>query len=197
LAYRLSERIGRYAPRTRFVEVYVQTGTGPVSASNYRGIYVLVEKIKRGSNRVDVDKLEPEHVNPPEVTGGYILKIDRLDPGDRGLHAGGQVMGFVDPKEEEMETPQREPQREYIRQYIDDFWNALHSANWRDPERGWRAYVDVPSWIDHHILNVLAFNVDALRLSTFFHKPRGGKLTFGPVWDFDRALASTDGRDAN
>lgn len=34
-------------------------------------------------------------------------------------------------------------------------------------------------------------------LSTYFHKPRNGPLRFGPHWDFDRALGSTDGRDAN
>ena len=51
--------------------------------------------------------------------------------------------------------------------------------------------------IDHHLLNLVAFNVDAFRLSTYMHLPRQGKLTFGPVWDFDRALGSTDGRDAN
>jgi hypothetical protein len=55
----------------------------------------------------------------------------------------------------------------------------------------------VDAAVDHHILNVLAFNVDALRLSGYLFKPREGKLTFGPLWDFDRALGSTDGRDAN
>jgi hypothetical protein len=34
-------------------------------------------------------------------------------------------------------------------------------------------------------------------LSTYFHKPRNGKIVCGPHWDFDRALGSTDGRDAN
>jgi CotH protein/Fn3 domain-containing protein len=32
-------------------------------------------------------------------------------------------------------------------------------------------------------------------LSTYLHKPRNGKIIFGPHWDFDRALGSTDGRD--
>lgn len=196
MAYRMSRDIGQYAPRTRFVEVYVQTATGALTTSSYAGIYVLMEKIKRSPDRVPIENLEPEHSKPPQVTGGYLLKIDRLDPGDGGLYAGGQQMGFVDPKEEEFALPQRAPQRNYIRDYLDRFGTALYSADWRDPVRGWRAFVDEPSWIDHHLLNVVTFNVDALRLSTYFHKPREGRLVFGPVWDFDRALFSTDGRDA-
>ena len=66
-----------------------------------------------------------------------------------------------------------------------------------DGESGYAGLLDVDAAIDHHLLNVVAFNVDALRLSGYFHKPRGGKLTFGPIWDFDRALGSTDGRDNN
>src|SRR4030095_16526597 len=46
-------------------------------------------------------------------------------------------------------------------------------------------------------VNLWTFNVDTLRLSGYFYKDRGKKLTYGPIWDFDRALFSTDGRDAN
>ncbi|MCC6232559.1 MAG: CotH kinase family protein, partial [Verrucomicrobiales bacterium] len=197
MAFQISREMGRYAPRTRFVEVYVMTASGALSTSQYAGVYVLMEKVKRDANRVDIPNLEPEHLREPEISGGYLLKIDRLDPGDGGLFAGFQSMGFVDPKEEEFALPQRAPQREYIQNYLDRFAESLYSADWQDPVRGWRAYVDVPSWVDHHLINVLTFNVDALRLSTYFYKPRQGKLEFGPVWDFDRALNSTDGRDSN
>ena len=44
---------------------------------------------------------------------------------------------------------------------------------------------------------MLAMNVDALRLSTHLYKTREGKLGMGPLWDFDRALDSADGRDDN
>ena len=50
---------------------------------------------------------------------------------------------------------------------------------------------------DYHILETLSGNVDTMVLSAYFHKPRNQKLIFGPHWDFDRALESTDGRDAN
>ncbi|MSU36589.1 MAG: hypothetical protein EXS36_16115 [Pedosphaera sp.] len=40
-----------------------------------------------------------------------------------------------------------------------------------------------------HLINVIFINGNALGLSTFFHKPRKGPITFGPVWDFDKAFA--------
>jgi hypothetical protein len=192
--FQLSNQIGRYASRTRFVEVYLNTTGGPITSANYNGIYVLEEKIKVGKDRVDIDKLQPENVEAPAVTGGYAMKIDRIDPGDGGFFAAGQLIAYVDPKEQEITLPQRAPQQQYLQNYMDEFGNALFNP---DPIIGYPAYVDVDSWIDHHILNVLAFNVDALRLSAYFYKERNGKLFFGPLWDFDRALGSTDGRDSN
>ena len=195
--HELSRQIGRYSPRTRFVEVYLNTAGGAISSANYHGIYVLLEKIKPGPKRVDIDKLEPEHIAPPQVTGGYLLKVDRPDPGDSGFYAGGLSILYVDPKERDMKLPQRDPQEKYIANYLNTFYTALNGLNATNPVNGYAQYVDVDSWIDHHLLNVVAFNVDALRLSAFFYKPRNGKLTMGPLWDFDRAMGSTDGRDAN
>ena len=197
-AHQLSRDIGQYSPRTRFVEVYfAQKGLGPVPTNQYFGIYVLEEKIKFDKHRVDAPDLAPGIRNPPEITGGYLMKIDRPDPGDWGFWAAFQSIQYVDPKEEEMLQPDRERQRVWLQDYMDAFGNALHGPDYRDPLKGYRAYIDVGSWIDHHLLNVLTFNVDALRLSAYFYKPREGKLHFGPLWDFDRALYSTDGRDAN
>jgi len=196
-AHEVSRQIGRYSPRTRFVEVYFNRTGGAISSAHYNGIYVLLEKIKRSPDRVDVAALAPEHTTPPKVTGGYLFKIDRLDPGDGGFSAAGQRIAYVYPKEIEIETPQRDPQEQYVRNYLTSFSNALNGANYAHPLTGYAAYVDVDSWIDHHLLNVMTFNVDALRLSAYFYKPREGKLAFGPLWDFDRALGSTDGRDSN
>ncbi len=193
--YELSNQIGRYAPRTRFVEVFLNTAGGPLRANDYYGVYALTEKIKRDDDRVDVDKLFPEHDRGPEVEGGYVLKIDRADPGDSGFSAGGQTLRYVYPKEEVIERPERNAQEQFIRNFIRDMGAALNSRTFDDPETGYAKYIDVDAAIDHHLLNVVAFNVDALRLSGYMSVPRGGKLVFGPIWDFDRALGSTDGRD--
>lgn len=194
----LSRDIGRYSPRNRFCEVFLVTsGTNAIPYSSYNGVYVAMERIETGNDRVDIGTLEPENLTAPSVTGGYLMKVDRLDPGDSGIYAAGLVFGMVEPKESELRDPARAPQMTYIQSYMNAFGDALNGTAYMDPVKGYRAYVDVPSWIDHHLLNVLAFNVDGLRLSAYFGKQRGGLLEFGPLWDFDRALGSTDGRDAN
>jgi CotH kinase protein/Chitobiase/beta-hexosaminidase C-terminal domain/Lamin Tail Domain/Fn3 associated len=198
LAHQMARDFGRYSPRTRFVVVYlVQSGTNTVAQSSYNGIYVLEEKIKLGKQRVDAPSLNPGQNKLPVVSGGYLMKVDRPDPGDSGYWTGNQQALYVDPKESELRLPERAGQLQYINQYLSAFDAALYGPNSRNPTNGFRAYVDLGAAIDHHLLNVLTFNVDALRLSAFFYKPRDGKLTFGPLWDFDRTLYSTDGRDSN
>lgn len=191
--YELSNQIGRYAVRTRFVEVYVNEGSGNVAESDYVGVYTLMEKIKRDDDRVDIAKLDPSDRTEPEITGGYIFKIDRSDPGSTTLTAGGRTLNFVEPESNEINSAQRN----WVRNYFDEFASVLNSNNFDDPVSGYAKYIDVDSWIDHHLLNVLSLNVDALRLSTYFYLDREGKIEFGPIWDFDRSMESTDGRDDN
>ena len=194
--YELSNQIRRYAPRTRFVEVFFNMGRGPLRSNDYFGVYALTEKIKRDGDRVDLDEIFPEHDREPNVTGGYLLKIDRADPGDSGFRAAGQTLRYVYPKEEAIERPNRKAQKDYLNQFFAAMEQSLSRRNFTDPQRGYAQFIDVGSAIDHHLLNVLALNVDAFRLSGYMFLPRNGKLTFGPIWDFDRALGSTDGRDA-
>ncbi len=57
LAYALSNRIGRYAPRTRFAEVFMVDDDGDVGAQDFLGFFTLIEKIDRDPDRVDVSRL--------------------------------------------------------------------------------------------------------------------------------------------
>jgi hypothetical protein len=196
----LSNQIGRYAVRTRFVEMYLNANDDTVSASDYVGLYIFMEKIKRGPERVNVEKLEPWDSTEPRITGGYMLKNDRPDPGDGGFRTargnptyGDGTFCYVDPKESEITAAQST----WIRGYLNDFETALYGPDFANPQTGYARYIDVNGFIDHNLLNMLAMNVDALRLSGYMYKPRGGKLCLGPLWDFDRALESADGRDDN
>ena len=195
--YELSNQVGRYATRTRYFELFVNSNrNGELRFSpDYQGVYVLIEKIKRGPDRVDVQKLPAQYSAEPEISGGYIVKVDRPDPGDSGFRAGGLDLFYVEPKEVEIE--QRPAQRSWLTNYINTFTAALSGPNFTHPTLGthYGEYIDIQSFVDHHILNELTSNIDALRLSTYMFKPREGLLEAGPVWDFDRSMDSNDLRD--
>ncbi|MBL7154153.1 MAG: lamin tail domain-containing protein [Phycisphaerae bacterium] len=196
LAYELSRQVGRYAGRTRACELYLNTGGGKVSQSDYVGLYFFMEKIRINKDRVDTGALEPWDSTEPKVSGGYILAVDRPDddPGEERFQAGNQTFNYID-------TPATQltgTQKNWIRDWINEFGDALYGSDYTDPLTGYAKYIDVGSHIDHSLLNMLPLNVDAYRLSGYMTKFRGGKLHAGPVWDFDRAFeCANDGRDDN
>lgn len=189
VAYGMSNEIGRYAPRTRFVELFLYDGNGPLSYSHYHGVYVLVERIKWAQGRVDIAKLEPADDSEPEITGGYIIKKDRLNPGEQGLHTSrGAHLAYVRPNEQDITSVQRQ----WLIGYLNRFESALFGAGFADPETGYAAFIDPESFIDLHLITELCKEIDGYRLSTFMHKDRGGKLTMGPLWDFNLSLGNAD-----
>jgi hypothetical protein len=200
LGYELSNRVGRYAPRTAMVELFVAGGLDPVSTSHYAGIYTLTEEIERAGHRVDITAIQPEDVAEPELTGGYLFKRDRAGDGESGFWvgtAGGAFsfsypLAWVDPEEAEI-TP---PQQDYLESQLDSLAWALVQPDFTDPLSGlhYGDIIDVDSWIDHHILNVVFKNPDAFRLSGYMYKDREGPIHAGPMWDLDRTAGANDSR---
>ena len=216
LAFRLSRESGQWAPETRHVEVFMSVGNDVLAAGgipaygvinglvssgspDYYGIYSFQDKVSRGNNRLDIEKLEPFHNTAPEVQGGYVFKIDRLDIGDTGVGGAGRSFALVQPKER-MTAPASllvatTPQKTYLTNTLNAMQTALNGTNFMSPTLGYAAHLDVPAAVDHWWLSILPKSADAFRLSGFWHKSRFGKLVMGPVFDFDRAMGSTDGRD--
>ena len=189
LAYKWSNDIGRYAVRTRFIELFLNTDGGGVSLSDYVGVYVLMEKIKQGENRVNIVKLEPSDNAEPEIAGGYIIKKDKLDPDDVTFNTStGLQLIYVEPNGIDI----TQPQKNWIKSYLDEFESVLYGPNFTNPVNGYARYIDVDSFIDHHILVELTKNIDGFRLSTYMFKDRGGKLNMGPVWDYNLSLGNAD-----
>ena len=189
LAYQMSRDMGWWSAHTQFVEVVLN--------GDYIGVYVMMEKIKRNSSRVNIGKMGTTDVSGDAVTGGYIISIDKDSDGwySKFTNSGGQggrtLYGFVYPKTENIVLEQME----YIKSYVDSFELAAGSPQFQDTVNGWRQFADASAFMDYYLVNEVSRNIDAYRLSTYFYKDRkskGGKLFAGPVWDYDLAFRNAD-----
>ncbi|MBM4002957.1 MAG: spore coat protein CotH [Planctomycetes bacterium] len=179
LVYGLSNKIGRYAPRARFAELFLRDSSAALE-EQYAGVYLLIETIKRGTDRVDVSRLRPTEGN--EFSGGYIVKVDRVGgPETYFTSELGSVLGFVSPRGDRL----NDEQRAWIKQDFSRMERALAGPDFLDPQNGYHRYLDADSFVDCFLLNELFKNVDSYFLSTFLHKRDDGKLAMGPIWDFD------------
>ncbi|MCK4747069.1 MAG: CotH kinase family protein, partial [Bacteroidales bacterium] len=75
--YQLFQKMGRYASRSKFVELEIN--------GDYQGVYAFMEKLKRDENRINIERLEAGDNDTESITGGYILKIDKTAGGDLNI----------------------------------------------------------------------------------------------------------------
>ena len=189
LAHWLFRQSGHYSPRTKHFDLYIN--------GVYRGVYVLIEKIKRGKYRVDVSKLKETDVSGDDVTGGYIWAFDKT-----GTNTGGMGQEDIDkegfqtadglnvimhyPKKEKLQAQQQS----YLKKYLEDLENLFKNGK---NGSGYENYVDMTSALDYVLHEELTNNSDSYWCSFFLHKPKdskGGKVTLGPAWDFNLAMSN-------
>lgn len=185
----LTFQIGRdmmdYASRTRFCELIIN--------NDYRGVYLLMEKIKRDNNRVDISRVRSADTTGDELTGGYIVQVDRDDPliagdGWYSPHGSSPFYAFHSPDYDELAPVQKA----YIKNWITDFELAMSRPDFAST---YENYIDVPSFVDYFLINELTKHIDAFKLSFYMHKKKdsnGGKLHMGPIWDFNLGYSNFD-----
>ncbi|CAN1546274.1 Secretion system C-terminal sorting domain [Flavobacteriaceae bacterium] len=179
ISYEISRNMGNYAPRTVFCELIVN--------GDYRGLYLLQEKIKADSQRVNITKITTTQNTLPELSGGYITKSDKDTGGDpvawtMSSYVNGNNANFIHdlPKPEEVTTQQNT----YIQ---NEFYKLANTSAVNNTSiiNGYPSVIDVPTFVDFMLSNELGSNADGYHFSTYFHKERNGKLRAGPVWDFN------------
>ena len=195
LIYEMGSKINRYTARRRYCELYIN--------GDYRGVYMFMENIKRDVNRVDIATLLPTDTVGNEVTGGYILKVDRI----QGDFDGGWVSPYPTLGNDEQLIQMHKPEADelhplqlaYIENHFTQFEHALAGPNFMDTDQGYRAFIEPQSFIDMYFANEITKNVDAYRLSTYFYKEKdsdGGKIVMGPWWDYNLGFGNSDGCDS-
>ncbi len=180
--YELSREIGRYAVRFQFVEVFLNTDGGSLSMDDHGGVYIWMEKVKRDAHRVDIqplssdgsvggwmlqsNRMQPIPVGGTEHPPNFHTKgpnREQEGPYGRtftgGTDRGGDdiptgyntFLNFESPKGEVINASQINA----ITTWFDRFEDALYGPDFTDPDVGYRAYIDVGSFVDHALLTNL------------------------------------------
>jgi len=98
---------------------------------------------------------------------------------------------FVEPDPDELTGVQKA----WLKDYLNRLEAALYGPTFTDPKRGYRAFIDSASFIDHHIIVEATKNVDGFRFSTFYHKDRNGRVKMGPLWDWNLSFGNANGKE--
>jgi spore coat protein CotH len=158
-----------YTPRTHYVEV-VLNGV-------YNGTYQLCEQLKISKSRVNVGD------------DGYLLEADMKAAADDVTFKVTHISQRLNIKDPEVEVDSEA--YTYVVNHLNYIDEVLFSDNFADPVEGYAKYMDVLSFVDWYLINEITKNPDSrFDTSCYMHLSRGGKLTMGPLWDFDIACGN-------
>jgi hypothetical protein len=164
VAYETARWIGRYAARTRFVRLRLN--------GRRHGVYVLMEKLELGDDRVDGEALL-------EFTFPY-----QAQSKDRSFRTPVKRRPIV------WEDPERgdltRARANTIARRVRGAERALYGPG------DWKRRIDVASAVDFALVNELFKNEDGFHGSTYMSLHADGRLHLGPVWDFDIAMGNSD-----
>ena len=152
----------RYAPQTRYCELTLD--------GDYRGIYLLTEKIKRDDDRIAL-------ADDGGTGASFIIKQD-----ETGFHEVGVANGswqLVYPND----LTATQPQIDGVSAWLDTWRAAVEGSS----ETDLFTLMDLDSAVDFVLLQELARGNDAFFLSMYVWKDVGGELHFTP-WDLDLSL---------
>uniref|UniRef100_K3X2P0 EGF-like domain-containing protein n=1 Tax=Globisporangium ultimum (strain ATCC 200006 / CBS 805.95 / DAOM BR144) TaxID=431595 RepID=K3X2P0_GLOUD len=195
LAHWLFRGTTRYSPRTRHIVVFVRDNLDPSNFEpSYKGIYLALEKISYGPNRVGLAPLD-NTCRDEELNGGWAWQNNPLNYGvyspnivqDKYQLAfgSGERPVLMAPKSNVMTQTMRDyfvdtktgPLPRMYQYLYDDMMNSDGLGN----------VIDIGSFVDYFLHSEMSQNSDAYRRSTYFFKDRDQPINAGPVWDFNLA----------
>lgn len=194
---------------SRWVDLYYD--------AEYRGSYLLTEKVEIADGRVDIADLEEvnEEINifpdpieidrdytqngatyyyckdiisPSDISGGYLLELDFAQRAELEASYFVTSRGYhIVVKSPDLATKE---EMHHIASLYQEFEDAIYN-NGVNPDTGkhFSEYMDMDSMVIHYLINEWTKNRDGLACSTFFYKSEDSDImTMGPLWDYDLTL---------
>jgi hypothetical protein len=139
---------------------------------------------------VEANQGRPEDV-PMRERRGMLIRKPGGKYGDEAFQTGQRNEFFyVEPKKDEITAAQKA----WLQNHVNEFERALYGPDFRDPVKGYAAYIDADSFIDQHLMVEVSKNIDGFRFSTFYQKDRGGKIKMEPIWDWNLSFGNCNGK---
>lgn len=162
-----------WTPSGKYVEVILN--------GSHIGNYYLCEQIKVDENRVNIAELDPKATEGDGITGGYIFELDVYYDEVYKFRSATKNFPwmFKDPDEV------NEAQFNWAQNYVNEMEDALYDAT-KFANREFADYMNLESYVDWWFVNELTMNGEIGHpKSCYMHKDANGKMTAGPVWDYD------------
>ena len=165
-AFDMAQMMGLNTPDYRFVDLYYD--------GMYLGSYLLCEKVEMGPGRVKINDK------------GYLVELD-------AAYYNLEDYYFLDAFETPFVIKSPDEVSEEQIAYITNIFNeaSIAAANGgTNPITGayvWD-YVDMDVLARYYVFQELTKNPDGFISSTYFSVPENGKITAGPVWDYDSSF---------
>lgn len=178
VTFQIAKQTGlAWTPRGLFVEVVLN--------GKHIGNYYLCEQIKVDKNRVNIAEMEATDLEGDAITGGYLMELDvYYDEVNKFKSATKNLPYMFKAPDEEVLQP---AQLAWFESYVNEMEEKLYADDWLT-NREYANYMDIASFVDWWFVYELSMNGEPNHpKSSYMHKDRNGKLTAGPVWDFDWA----------
>jgi hypothetical protein len=166
----LAQTVGLpYPIHYRHIQLYLN--------GDYAGMYLLTDQVEKKKNRVDIEDdgflFENDNYfwNEPlyfmTACREYWYTFKYPDPEDGEITAGDDNYGF-------------------ITGFMNDFETALYGKDFKDPDKGYRKYIDVETFAKWFLVQELIANLEP---NMYYVLPsRNSKLQIAPVWDAEWSL---------
>lgn len=147
----------------------------------YKGSYQWCDQVEVRKNRVDVTEMDETSVDEEELTGGYLIEIDKWAYQEKSWFTSAKgIPVTIKSPDDDIILP---AQTQYITNHFNELERLVYEGN-----ENYRNILDVPSFIRYVIASELIGNCDAYH-SIFMYKQRGDDhLYTGPVWDLNLSL---------
>lgn len=159
-----------WAPGCMSVELFID--------GHYKGVYMLAEQIEVSKDRININDKDTDALDI-----GYLMEFSSYKEGPYFTINGCPYSIKSDLSEDES---LRQEQLAFIKDYLLECRQALITG---DEEKA-SELIDLDSLVTAYLVEEFSKNQDSQWDSFYYYKDAGGKLTVGPLWDFDLAFGN-------